>query len=146
MQFEILSGINQVSIIQKQVIADFLFQHLDQYGDPKEHIMKCLDYSLSMYPHQGGVVVLAKENDQIRGAVVVNSTGMEGYVPENLLVYIAVHKESRGIGLGKQLMQKAMKNVKGDIALHVEPDNPAKFLYEKLGFANKYLEMRYKNS
>jgi hypothetical protein len=23
-----------------------------------------------------------------------------------------------------------------------EPDNPAKFLYEKLGFTNKYLEMR----
>ncbi len=32
----------------------------------------------------------------------------------------------------------------GDIALHVEPDNPARFLYEKYGFTNKYLEMRYK--
>ena len=29
-----------------------------------------------------------------------------------------------------------------DIALHVEKDNPAVFLYEKLGFENKYLEMR----
>ena len=39
-------------------------------------------------------------------------------------------------------MQIAIKTVEGAIALHVEPDNPAKFLYEKLGFTNKYLEMR----
>ncbi|MCB0741696.1 MAG: GNAT family N-acetyltransferase, partial [Chitinophagaceae bacterium] len=65
-----------------------------------------------------------------------------GYIPENILVYIAVHKSYRGKGLGKELMKKTMDRAKGSIALHVEPDNPAKFLYEKLGFTNKYLEMR----
>ena len=39
-------------------------------------------------------------------------------------------------------MQKAIEVTNGDIALHCEPDNPAKFLYEKLGFTSKYLEMR----
>jgi len=41
-------------------------------------------------------------------------------------------------------MQKAIELSKGSIALHVEPDNPAKFLYENLGFENRYLEMRLK--
>jgi ribosomal protein S18 acetylase RimI-like enzyme len=59
------------------------------------------------------------------------------------LVYIAVDKQYRGKGIGKQLMQEVMQQTNGGIALHVEPDNPAKFLYEKLGFTNKYLEMRY---
>ena len=67
---------------------------------------------------------------------------MEGYIPENILVYIAVNKDFRGKGLGKQLMEKAIGFATGSIALHVEPDNPAKKLYEKLGFTNKYLEMR----
>jgi ribosomal protein S18 acetylase RimI-like enzyme len=58
------------------------------------------------------------------------------------LVYIAVHRDFRGKGLGKQLMEHALKLTKGDVALHVEPDNPAKKLYERLGFTNKYLEMR----
>ena len=40
-------------------------------------------------------------------------------------------------------MKEALKFCDGGVALHVEPDNPAKFLYEKLGFTNKYLEMRY---
>jgi len=42
-------------------------------------------------------------------------------------------------------MQHAINNTHGGIALHVEPDNPAKILYEKLGFTNKYLEMRLIN-
>jgi len=40
-------------------------------------------------------------------------------------------------------METAISTAVGSIALHVEPNNPAKGLYEKLGFTNKYLEMRY---
>jgi ribosomal protein S18 acetylase RimI-like enzyme len=40
-------------------------------------------------------------------------------------------------------MTEALRRADGNVALHVEPDNPAKFLYEKLGFTSKYLEMRY---
>jgi len=68
---------------------------------------------------------------------------MKGYIPENILVYIAVHKELRGKGIGKELMNKAIQTAHGDIALHVEDDNPAKYLYESVGFKNPYLEMRY---
>jgi ribosomal protein S18 acetylase RimI-like enzyme len=69
---------------------------------------------------------------------------MSGYIPENILVYIATHKDFRGKGLGKKLMQEAINFAKGDIALHVEANNPAKYLYEKLGFTAPYLEMRLK--
>jgi len=71
---------------------------------------------------------------------------MKEYIPENILVYIAVDGSQRGKGIGKKLMQEVMNTIKGSLALHVESDNPAKKLYEKLGFTNKYLEMRWKNS
>ena len=67
---------------------------------------------------------------------------MKDFIPENILVYIAVDNSQRGKGFGKKLMQKAIDTAEGNIALHVEPDNPAKGLYESLGFTNKYLEMR----
>ena len=121
-------------------IARFLEDHLDQFGDKKEDILKCLAYVFNV--QKGGFVVLAVEEGAIAGAVVVNETGMGGYIPENILVYIAVDRAQRGKGLGKGLMKAAMEEAKGSIALHVEPDNPAKKLYESLGFTNKYLEMR----
>ena len=81
---------------------------------------------------------------KIVGAVVVNKTGMEEYIPENILVYIATHNGFRGKGIGKALMKAVIQNCSGDIALHVEASNPARFLYSKLGFENPYLEMRLK--
>lgn len=121
-------------------IAQFLYDNLDEYGDKKEYILKCIDYAFN----RGGYVLLALENEEIVGAVIINETGMGGYIPENILVYIAVRGDQRGKGVGKQLMQKSQELCEGDIALHVEPDNPARHLYEKVGFTNKYLEMRWK--
>lgn len=135
--------INKISgrdaLYTDEKIVDFLHQHLDEFGDEKEDIQKCLNYVHS----KGGFTLLDVDNGNINGAVVVNETGMGGYIPENILVYIAVNATMRGKGLGKELMKAALKLCNGDVALHVEPNNPAKFLYEKLGFTNKYLEMRY---
>ncbi|HZK95182.1 MAG TPA: GNAT family N-acetyltransferase [Prolixibacteraceae bacterium] len=122
-------------------IADFLENHLDRFGDKNSDILKAIQYALD--PSKGGFIELCIENTDIIGAVVVNKTGMDGYIPSNILVYIAIHRDYRGKGFGKKLMIEAMSKTTGGIALHVESDNPAKFLYEKLGFVNKYLEMRY---
>lgn len=125
-------------------IADFLHDHLDQFGDPKEDILRAIEYAFGKKEEgKGGFVLLGIENDEIVGAVVINETGMSGYIPENILVYIAVHGGKRGKGYGKVLMKNALKAANGDVALHVEPENPAVHLYEKVGFTNKYLEMRY---
>lgn len=132
------------SIYSNHKIADFLFVHLDSYGDPKEHIFSCIEYALSEEKGRGGLVLLAIIDEEIVGVVVVNETGMSGYIPENILVYIAVNAAHRGKGIGKQLLEYVKKVSKGDIALHVEANNPAKGLYEKLGFTNPYLEMRWK--
>lgn len=127
---------------QKKEIADFLFQHLDEFGDEYDAIMRCINFALDDKEKFGGFVLTATENGKIAGAVIINKTGMAGYIPENILVYIAVHKDFRGQGLGKQLMLKTFDKAQGSIKLHVEPENPARFLYEKLGFTSKYLEMR----
>lgn len=123
-------------------IADFLHNHLDQYGDEREAILKCIGYAYGDGPGQDGFALVAHEGDEILGVVIINDTNMGDYIPEHILVYIAVHAKTRGQGVGKQLMKKVIEATGGDIALHVEPDNPARFLYEKFGFTNKYLEMR----
>ena len=127
-------------IYTNPIIALFLYAHLEQYGDTVEDIKKCIDYVMN--PSKGGNIIVGIDDQKIVGVVILNNTGMKDFIPENILVYIAVDNTQRGKGYGKKLMEKAISIAEGNIALHVEPENPAKKLYEKLGFTNKYLEMR----
>ncbi|MTI20317.1 GNAT family N-acetyltransferase, partial [Fulvivirga sp. RKSG066] len=135
-KYEILTPAETIGLVQRDEVAEFLYVHLDEFGDKKADIKKAIDYALDSGVTPGGFVVTARDNDKIIGAVVMNRTGMAGYIPENILVYIAMHGDYRGKGIGKELMKHAIEKADGNIALHVEPNNPAKFLYEKLGFTN----------
>jgi ribosomal-protein-alanine N-acetyltransferase len=141
MEFKIINASSgEDKTYSNQVIAQFLYTHLEEYGDKIEDILKCIDYVMN--PDKGGNIVVGLDDNKIVGVTILNNTNMKDFIPENILVYIAVDNSQRGKGFGKQLMQKAISIADGNIALHVEPNNPAKILYEKLGFTNKYLEMR----
>lgn len=143
--FKVYHSKTKPSEEEQKDIVNFLHKHLQEFRDTKEDISKCLDYAVKNNVSSfGGFVLVIKENEVTQGITIINKTGMKDYIPENILVYIAVHEKARGKGIGKQLMQKAIELAEGDIALHVEPNNPAIKLYESLGFTNKYLEMRLK--
>jgi ribosomal protein S18 acetylase RimI-like enzyme len=124
-------------------VVDFLYKHLDEFGDDRESIRLCIEHAFGATGLSGGFLLLAMEDDQLIGALVMNRTGMTRYIPENALVYVAVHREYRGRGIGATLIRNAIQQADGDMKLHVEYQNPAKRLYERLGFSSKYAEMRY---
>jgi len=136
---------NEFGEITRDDFVDFLFKHLDRFGDPKKDIQKCLNYAFSKEKSEGGFALAAFYENKLVGALIMNKTGMGDYIPDWILVYVAVDAKYRGKGFGKQIIEKAFKLCDGRIKLHVEYDNPAKRLYERLGFTSKYAEMRYEN-
>ncbi|MGM0612851.1 MAG: GNAT family N-acetyltransferase [Bacteroidota bacterium] len=129
--------------ISREDYVDFLYNHLDKFGDPKSAINKCLDFAFEKNGGLGGFMLAAFDDDKLVGALVMNNTGMSEFIPENILVYVAVHESMRGKGFGKQIVEKAINMADGNVKLHVEYENPAKRLYERVGFQSKYAEMRY---
>jgi GNAT superfamily N-acetyltransferase len=142
MEFQTFTSQFPLSNLQKDQIADFLVEQLGEFGDPKSDVLKCLDYAMNLNG-SGGLVILVSQAGEWIGALILNHTGMSGYIPEHILVYFVVKKDQRGKGLGKEMLQHLLSQTQGSIALHVEPHNPAKKLYEEFGFSNKYLEMRW---
>lgn len=124
-----------------QELSEFLYKNLDKFGDDKASILACLAYLAD--PEKGGAFYAAFEGDKLAGGTAILKTHMSLFLPENFLVYIAVDPTYRGQGIGKKILDFAKADLDGGIALHVEPENPAKRLYEREGFTNKYLEMRY---
>lgn len=129
---------NPISTKQKQDFIHFLFVHLGKYGDSKEAIGKCMDYVFS----KGGFILSGEVDQKLVSLAIINDTGMGGYIPEHILVYLATDAQMRGKGLGSKMLQEIINICEGDLALHVEPENPATKLYRRFGFTNKYLEMR----
>lgn len=124
-------------------LTSFLHSSLIPYEDPEDQIRDSLDYAFSKAEGKGGFLLLAKEEEKLVGALVMLRTGMCGYVPPYILLYIAVEPDCRGKGIGGRLIEEAFRMTDGDIKLHVEHDNPASRLYERMGFRSKYAEMRY---
>src|SRR5690625_7843136 len=89
-------------LFSRDRIATFLFTHLEEYGDEKGAILKCIAYAYGDNPGQDGFVLIAHQENEILGVVIVNDTNMAGYIHEHILVYIAVHGEARGKGRSEE--------------------------------------------
>ena len=82
-----------------------------------------------------------KKNDEIIGVVVINKTGMSQYQSENLMTYLAVHKNYRNQGFATKLINKAVNYCNGNITLNIKKENNAIKLFEKNGFESMKIEM-----
>jgi alanine racemase len=124
-------------------ITNFLVEHLRPYSDPGETIIAAVDYALSAHPQGKGFVIVASIAREIVGVVVAIRTEMMEFIPENVLVYVCVHRDCRHRGLGTRLVNEAINCVDGDIKVHVLRTNPSIDFLKKLGFKNNHIELRF---
>lgn len=130
-----------MSPLEKNALVDFICENAG--GASRRDVQEALDYALKRKPSFGGFIITVSENKRLLAAIVVNQTGMEGYNPNNICVYIAVAKKcAQQEAVLQQLMHQAIRHAHGDIAMHIEPDHPALPLYKNMGFRAQYLELR----
>lgn len=142
MTIKTFDAFSRLSIIDINRITNFLFEYSDDVRDTKSAIRKAILYAAKEVPGLGGYVFVMEHNNEILGATVVNRTGMNEYIPENILVYIAVKTTFRKKGIAKELIKHAIKYCDGDISTHINKDNPVVKLFEKQGFEPRNIEMR----
>jgi ribosomal-protein-alanine N-acetyltransferase len=125
-------------------LARFIMDALHPYEDTFEDTLRGIDDAIGGDPRKGGFIVLAIQNKKLLGAVVMLETRMQGYIPDKCLLFVGVDQNNRSHGIGRKLIETAVKESRGDIYLHVEYANKgAQRLYERIGFVNRYAEMRY---
>lgn len=139
--FDIAKNVRDREISRGEIVR-FIHRQLGPSADDKPDIGRAVDYALSRAPGKGGFILTAREHGELVGTLVVNDTGMSGYIPEHVIVYVAVDAKMRGRGIGSRLIRQAIARCAGDIKLHVAYGNPARTLYERLGFSSEFAEMR----
>ncbi|MFW6124152.1 MAG: alanine racemase [Acidobacteriota bacterium] len=123
-------------------IASFLKDNLKPHKKLESRIYKTLDYALSSNPRGTGFVILASREKNILGVAVCIRTDTSGFIPENILAHLCVHKDYRNKGIGARLLREVIACSEGPIKAHVRKNNPAATFLKKFGFKQDYLEMR----
>jgi ribosomal protein S18 acetylase RimI-like enzyme len=129
--------------LTEEMVISFFHETMKPYEDKPRDIKSALNYMYSDVEDKGGFLMAMLVENALGGALLMLNTGMSGYVPENILLFVTVDPELRGKGMGRKLIERSIAECKGEVKLHVEYDNPAKRLYERIGFTSKYAEMRY---
>ncbi len=143
-QFTLYDAFSGMNLMEKSKVVRFVCDHTP--NSSRQSVQEAVEYAMKLKPSFGGYVLTVEEGRQLIGAVVANRTGMESYNPKNIFVFVTLHENcQQDRTLVQALMQKAIQYADGDIAMHVEPDNPALKLYQELGFKAQYLELRLQN-
>ncbi|OGG01403.1 hypothetical protein A2Z33_02590 [Candidatus Gottesmanbacteria bacterium RBG_16_52_11] len=99
---------------------NYFVNELDELGPLKSFLEKNLDLSL-----------LAEDKGEVVGTVLGPFDGRRGYIQK-----LVVRKDYRKQGLGKQLLEKVIKNLRSAGALYIPINVNAELFtfYEKCGF------------
>ena len=66
-EFDLIhSDIDNPTSFSREDIADFLYKHLDEYGDEKKHILSCIGFAYGDEEGQDGFILVAHEEEQVR--------------------------------------------------------------------------------
>ena len=137
--YDAFSGINSG---EKSALVKFLLCNSEETD--ASVIEEAIDHALKIKPSFGGFIFTTWEAGRLMAAVLVNKTGMSGFNPGCLLTYACVDKSHRQkTKILRDLIQRTIKNAKGDIGLHLKRDSPALPIFESLGFEEQYLELRF---
>lgn len=142
-----LTKVTSIEELEKIVSVDdlsrFLTKHMRPFHDALKDTRQGIIDSLTGVPSQGGFVVLAHLDGELMGVLVMLATGMSNYIPRYCLLFMGVDSSERGLGIGQQIMDFSLKEADGNVFLHVDHGNPAKKLYERMGFLHSCAEMRF---
>lgn len=109
-----------MSYHKKTALINFICNYQEDTNLTKLLITHLVDYALKEISSFGGFVVTEEAGDEILGIMVVNNTGMEGYMPNNLIVASAFLPSSGKQGSKKRILQKIMHITRGDTALLIK--------------------------
>ena len=137
--YDAFSGINSGD---KSALIKFLHKNSEERN--VSTIRDAIDYALKNKPSFGGFIFSAWDAGRPIAVVLVNETGMSGFAPSYQLVYAHLDETyPDASSVLKNLIQRTMRHVKGEIGLHLKPDSPALPIFRSLGFQEQYLELRF---
>jgi len=106
-----------MNYFKKSALADFLCAVNDIPVSQRERVVQSIDYALKETISFGGFIVTLEKENKFVGAVVVNKSGMGGFLPDNLVVLSGVAPIATQEEIIALLLKEADMYALGNIAI-----------------------------
>lgn len=124
----------RMSYQKKVALVNFIYDYQENAAALNRSIITHLiEYALKEVSSFGGFVVTEETDSELLGVMVVNNTGMEGYMPNNLIVASAFLPNMGKEGSRKRILQKIMHITRGDATLLVKNTHQQETTSNNLG-------------
>lgn len=133
----------RITHLEKAKIVRFIRENANQQHFSDTEITEAVECAVKERPSFGGFILTASSGEEMLGAVVVSHTGMESVTPRHRLMLLAIVPRYRHNGIAHSLIEKAVEQSGGDLALQLEPEDDEVGFFEKMGFQKKFVEMRW---
>lgn len=130
-----------IGVSKKKALIGFLRQYSDASWMQPLAIQKAVDYAVKETPSFGGFIVTAEKDQQILAALIINKTGMQGYMAEHLVVLHAVASTHKNSSIINELMRKAYSLTRGDITMIVNSYNTKNMELKNINIAAKQMNV-----
>ena len=123
----------RMSYQKKTNLINFICDYQEDTSLDKPTIAHLVDSALKEVSSFGGFVVTEEKQEEVLGVMIVNNTGMEGYMPNNLIVLGAFLPNIGKEGSKKRILQKIMHLTRGEAALIIKASDNSENSLRNLG-------------
>ena len=139
---ELYTPYTGMTILEKSKLIAFFETNTENGHFSKNEIAEALECAIKERPSLGGFVLNLNEENQLVGAMVVHATGMANRNPKYRLSLFAVARNRRHNGIAKHLVDYAKEKTGNGLAVQLKRGDGEVAFFDKLGFKEKYIEMR----
>jgi len=106
-----------MNFFKKTALVEFLCAVNEIPASKRERVVQSIDYALKETISFGGFIVSLEKEDKFIGAVIVNKSGMGGFLPDNLVVLSGVAPVAAQEEIIALLLKEADMYTMGNIAI-----------------------------
>ncbi len=134
----------RITHLEKARIVRFIRENAGHDRYTAEEITEAVECAVKERPSFGGFILTAIRDGEMLGVVVVSHTGTENVMPRHRLTLLAIDQRYRQNGVAHGLIEKAVEQSGGDLALQLPAEDEQAGFFEKMGFQKRFVEMRFK--
>ncbi len=119
------------------------FIKANQRGTDELSIREAIDFAVKNRPSFGGFILTAYRDNETVATLVAHCTGMESCNTAHRLIYAVSRRNDPSAEEAMTLlMQRAVKQTRGQLSLRVEQSSDTLSFFQKLGFKPRYIELQ----